>query len=544
MSSKDNIKVFLAEDEFVMREGIKKNINWEANGYEFVGDAKDGELALPMVQKEKPDILITDIRMPFMDGLELSRLVKKELPDTEIIILSGFEEFEYAREGIKIGVAEYLTKPISANDLLQAINRVADGIRKKRLEKELREKYLKEMQEMVGLEKRDLFRAMVSGDSTVSSLIKLAGEVNVSITAVNYNLLLLKLYSNHHADREFSGSILSIQDMLEDTINELGGISFDRAPDGKAYLFMGDSELIVRNRLNSFENSVRRILEEYPSVKFFGAEGCSVGRISEISESYNVAIKVFAYRFFDNFGRFMTKDDISEGETIVTDKFNVTDIDPKNIKNKEFESFLMTGTEDEAGFFIDAFFDKFGESAIQSSMFRQYISMNIYFSVAEFMESLGTGKESVESFNAVSEIFRSVEDTKKYLVRIVKEAIKTRERLANNKYDILVNEVYKYVNDNYAMEDLSLNQIAAVVNFSPSHLSMVFSQETGITLIKYITDVRMNKAKELLKCTSKRSSEISALVGYQDPHYFSYLFKKTQGITPTDYREGKMEDDI
>ena len=100
------IKVFLVEDEVVIRDAIKNSIDWEQEGYEFVGEASDGELALPMILKEKPDILITDIRMPFMDGLELSRLVKKELPDTNIIILSGYDEFEYAKEAIKIGVEE------------------------------------------------------------------------------------------------------------------------------------------------------------------------------------------------------------------------------------------------------------------------------------------------------------------------------------------------------------------------------------------------------------------------------------------------------
>ena len=94
----DKIRVFLAEDEFVVRQGIKKNIDWEGHGYEFCGEAADGELAFPMIQKLRPEIVITDIRMPFMDGLELSRLIKKELPHTEIIILTGHEEFEYAKE--------------------------------------------------------------------------------------------------------------------------------------------------------------------------------------------------------------------------------------------------------------------------------------------------------------------------------------------------------------------------------------------------------------------------------------------------------------
>ena len=103
------LKVFLVEDEYVMREGIKNNIDWSSNGYEFCGEASDGELAFPMIQRLKPDIVITDIKMPFMDGLTLSRLIKKEMPWIEIIVLTGYAEFEYAKEGIKIGIAQYLS---------------------------------------------------------------------------------------------------------------------------------------------------------------------------------------------------------------------------------------------------------------------------------------------------------------------------------------------------------------------------------------------------------------------------------------------------
>ncbi len=145
----------------------------------------------------------------------------------------------------------------------------------------------------------------------------------------------------------------------------------------------------------------------------------------------------------------------------------------------------------------------------------------------------------METFNAGWDCLKNIDETVQYLVSIFTEAIRIREKISSSKYDLVVDEVYKYVEEKYADVELSLNDIAAHVNFSPSHLSMVFSQETGKTLIRYITDVRMNKAKELLRCTAKRSSEIGALTGYQDPHYFSYLFKKTQGITPTDFRNGK-----
>ena len=111
------LKVFLVEDEIVMREGIKKNIDWEKEGFSFTGEASDGELAFPMIQKLHPDILITDIRMPFMDGLELSRLVKREFPNIKIIILSGYDEFEYAQEAVHIQAEEYILKPIDADKL-------------------------------------------------------------------------------------------------------------------------------------------------------------------------------------------------------------------------------------------------------------------------------------------------------------------------------------------------------------------------------------------------------------------------------------------
>ena len=123
------IKIFLVEDEIAIRKGIKNSIDWEKEGYEFVGEAGDGELAYPMILKTKPDILITDIRMPFMDGLELSRMVKAEFPHIKIVILSGYDDFEYAKQAIKIGVAEYLLKPVSSAVLLEHLSEIAEKVR-------------------------------------------------------------------------------------------------------------------------------------------------------------------------------------------------------------------------------------------------------------------------------------------------------------------------------------------------------------------------------------------------------------------------------
>ena len=133
------IKVFLVEDEKIIRKSIKNNVKWEENGFEFAGEAPDGEMALPMIEKLHPDIVITDIKMTFMDGLELSDILKKKMPKIQIIILSGYGEFDYAKEAIKIGVTDYLTKPVTGEQLLVALNKVKQKLdMKKRQEEDIK----------------------------------------------------------------------------------------------------------------------------------------------------------------------------------------------------------------------------------------------------------------------------------------------------------------------------------------------------------------------------------------------------------------------
>ena len=189
------LKVFLVEDEFVVREGIKKNVDWKSHGYEFCGEASDGELAYPMIQKLKPDIVITDIRMPFMDGLTLSRLIKKEMPWIEIIVLTGHEEFEYAKEAIKIGIAEYLSKPINGEELLKEVDALADKIEEKRKEREIREMYMKEMEENFLKERKDLFQYLVTGSKSVPELLEIADKLDIDLSAMWYNIVLIKTQS-------------------------------------------------------------------------------------------------------------------------------------------------------------------------------------------------------------------------------------------------------------------------------------------------------------------------------------------------------------
>lgn len=531
------LKVFLVEDEFVVREGIKNNIDWTSHGYEFCGEASDGELAYSMIQKVKPDIVITDIKMPFMDGLMLSKLIKKEMPWIEIIILTGYEEFEYAKEAIKLGIAQYLSKPIKGEDLLKAVDEVGQKIQEKIKEREIREKFEREMEENILKERKDFFQYLVTGAKSAAETLEMAEELKIDLSSMWYSVVLFKIQPIEKGEFEYSDSMVEAEEELR-VLNKRNLIIFERNLEGKALIFKADSEEELLDIQREYLKKVEVILKKYSNIRYFGGLGNPVNRISEIPQSFENASRAFAHRYLIQESRIVAASDI-ENVSNEADEFNISNIDTKQIDRAKIKEFLKLGNKSEAVYFVEEFFRGLSTNAMKSNIFRQYITMDAFFAVADFVESLQASKEEIEPLDVASGALRSEEDAKEYLIRIIGQALEIRDRATGNRYDNIVEDVKRYIEANYAQEDLSLNIIAAHVNFSPNHLSTVFSQQTGQTFIKYLTDYRMNKAKELLRCSGKRSSEISIEVGYKDSHYFSYLFKKTQGVTPTQYRGGK-----
>ena len=537
------IKVFLCEDEFVVREGIKNNIDWAGNGYEFVGEASDGELALPLIRKLEPDIVITDIKMPFMDGLELSRVIRKELPFAEIVILSGYEEFDYAKQAISIGVAQYLTKPISGDDLLRELDTLREKIIRSKEERALKEQFKKEMEENDRRERSDLFRYLVSGDCAVPELLQRAEKLGIDLSAMWYNIVLLFTKSEHHEIEEYSRSSVTIDEYLLEIADEMECIVFDRDLEGKAILIMADSEEELGRRQSALIEKFEAVFKDYSHVRFCGGIGKAVNRLSRLNESYEDAGCALANRFFvPDSGFFTAKRDMAQ-TSATEEQFDMSTIDAKRIDKSNVQKFLKMGNLDEIPFYVGEFVKSVGEDAFNSYIFRQYIAMDVFFAVSGFMEEITGGKEGAGIAEVSKEALGNVTSVTEYITQVIESAIRYRDSIATNRYKDIVDSAVKYIEENYADEELSLNQLASHVNVSPNHLSTIFSQQTGKTFIKYLTEYRMDKAKEMLRCTSKRSSEISEAVGYKDPHYFSYMFKKTVGMTPTNYRGNNAADE-
>ena len=420
------IKVFLVEDEFVIREGIKKNIDWEGHGYQFVGEASDGEIAYPLIKKEKPDIVITDIRMPFMNGLELSKLIKKEMPLTEIIILSGFEEFEYAKEAIKLGVAQYLTKPISGDELLKELDLLSAKIEENKREREIREKYLSEMKEDTVNERKVFFEKLVRAAEPAAKLIQSAEDLNMNLSAVVYSIMLCKAFVHTHSQYEFSQRLVSIEEEIEEYIDEDYVIMFDRDLEGKAFLFKGDSKEQLDRIINEFCEKLKEIFKEYEGIGYFAGIGVYAERLPDITYSYETANKAFTKRYFTDESAIIRSDDISVAD-LSQEQFNVENLDVKNLDRSKIKEFLKFGDGNETEYFVDEYIQGLGVNAIKSQMFRQYIIMDIYFSVVEFVNTIiSDDKEAIlEGFKP--DLVRTEEESRNYIVSIINKGIEIIE---------------------------------------------------------------------------------------------------------------------
>lgn len=533
------IKVFLVEDEIVMREGIKNNIDWEKEGFEFVGEASDGELAYPLIQKARPDILITDIKMPFMDGLELSRLVKQEMPDIKIIILSGYDEFAYAKEAIKIGITDYLVKPIAGAKLLEAVKKVGDIVLEEQQQKLFFQQFEKERQENMQLARQKFFHGMVSGKKSASGLLKEGREIGFDLAAKRYNIVLLQIFAGGEVEgysEQQNQAALAIEEVTEKMPEVL---MVELGLEGWAFVVKETGEESLDQILKVFLGQLQKRVEACPGVEYFGGVGRTVERLSELNHCFEEANRAFAYRYLKKRNQIVFSEEDTP-EASVDEELKLSALNLEKLDRKSIERFLKTGLKSEVIHFVDEYFASLGERNIQSLLFRQYVTMDMYFVAASMLEQLGYDSGELVArcgdFQKMTEVFSTVERTKGYLTNVYETVIELRETVARKKYSSLLKDARNYIEQNYDNEEISLNTVAASVNLSPNHFSTIFSQETGQTFIEFLTCVRMEKAKELLRSTSMKTAEIAYAVGYKDAHYFSYLFKKTQECTPREFR--------
>ncbi len=525
-------KIFIVEDEIVVREGIRDNIDWESTDFIMAGEAPDGEMALPLIQEIKPDILITDIKMPFMDGLELCRIVRKSMPWIKIVIISGHDEFNYAKEAISIGVTEYMLKPVSSVELLKQLNKVAIKIENEKEEKANIEKIKNQLNSNRESIKEKFLNEVSLGIITTKEALEKASYFNIDLVSRYYLVEIIEIEKSENIKYFNQEELLEIDIIISNYIEKNPEIiRFKRNLEEFVLIIKGESEKDLEEISYRTAQSIKYEVERTTECILSIGIGSVQERVHGIAYSFKDASTANRQKILLGKGKIIDINDIKidkeESRLLDISKISITD-------------FLKVGSKQSINGFLDEYIKCLNTTGLKSIMYIHYAFLNIVLNTVKFIENLeGDNKKVIEeisnSENTLLGIV-SINQFKEQAFNILSKAFDYRDNIVESKYLNVIAMAKKYINENYSDSSMSLNSVAAFVNISPSHFSTIFSQETGETFIEYLTKTRINKAMELLKTTSQKTFEISYAVGYNDPHYFSHLFKKVTGRTPREFR--------
>ncbi|MCX4297576.1 MAG: response regulator [Lachnospiraceae bacterium] len=538
------LKVFLVEDESIVREGLKKNIPWQEYGYQFTGEASDGEMALPMIRKIRPDVLITDIKMPFMDGLALSQIVTQEIPEIKIVIISGYDEFEYAQQAIRVGVEQYLLKPITKGTLRKVLLEIREKIESEQEQKNYLETFQNEMKEYENYARRSFLEKVFSGVFSVQQIYEEAAKISLNLDGPCYNLILLNL----QVKRQNPEYIMQEPEGMSEVREALFRF-FLRFPQYLIFqwnvslygvLIKGETEQMEALKEQCIHNIEKICSQQEISLEWCVAVGNPVERLSLLPECYAKVNHILAHRFFNSQRHILTEKDVEEllpGK----DLKSFASVDSAKVNPDIIQGFLREGKQAEIKDFVDGYLAGVKE-ALESRLFRDYLLLNIRFTTINYMQIFGVCQQDFlpeDDDRKVHDASASGGNIDVYMLELLERALTLRDRESENQGKRALKKGLKYIEENFSDESLSLNSVAGAIGVSGNYFSSIFSQEMQMTFIEFVTKKRMEKAKKLLIQTQLHSNEIAGKVGYKDPHYFSFVFKKTVGCTPREYRNGK-----
>ena len=533
-------KVFLAEDEIVVREGIRNNIPWEETSYSLVGEAPDGEMALSMIQDIKPDILITDIRMPFMDGLALSRIVKKNLPWIKIIIISGHDEFEYAREAISVGVEEYLLKPVSSQEMLKTLDKIAKRIDDEK-ERLLDIEKLKARVRSSADTLRDRWLSdFMNGKITAVEAIEQGREFNVDLLARSYIVLAAGIENPEEAEAQLIQSKIILQSIMEKYVN----VVWYQESEKRFVIFLkempnieGEPPVPAEESAYTMAQAFKFEVERNTGYKVMVGIGKVAQRIGEVPNSYAQAQKIVNYGIKQGLFRIADSSMISQDD-------NGFDPSPLlNIGGDLLVTKLKYAAKKDIDSIIQEYIKPAGNNFSENQMLVFFLFGEIIVAASRIVEAFGGDIRNIAPYSLNKEDVQYIASSRELFFEKVKSllnaVIEYRDAHAEGRYQSVIVKAREFIDRNFSSADISLYSTASYVGISPNHLSTVFSQETGENFIDYLTRIRIEKAKQLLRDTAMKSADIAFETGFSDPHYFSSIFKKNTGFSPREYRLSK-----
>ena len=528
--------VLLVDDEEDVIRIIMKKINWEEIGFSVIGYASNGVKALELVEEFQPDVVMTDIKMPYMDGIELSGHIKENFPSTKLLFFTGFDEFEYAKEAVHLEVEEYILKPVSSVELAQVFARLKTKLDQEISEKRNVELLQKYYMDSLPLLQANFYSTLIEGRVQEKEIPRYLVDYRISFTGFFFCCLVVHTSSSQTPD-DMEPLLLSAS-VQKQAMERLG-----ERWQAKSFFYLGNTVLIAQlqkedeiseltDECDRFCKYARRMLGAVVTIGI----GQICRKISGLSQSYSSAKEAVSYRVIYGASR----------------AININEIAPQEARKSGFDSeaelsdllkAVRLNEDEQIREAANRYLERMASFSKSLQQYHVYV-MELVSALYRF--SMNNDMVTEEFSGDLRLLYSQLLDQEPAALQkwLIDTCLSFHEKLLlarNRSTESFVFKAKEYIRDHYADEDLSLDHICKVLGVSNSYFSTVFKKETGNSFIGYLTDYRMEHASRLLIETNEKSYVIAKMVGYTDPNYFSYVFKRRFKVSPSKYRTEHAE---
>ncbi len=531
-------RVLLADDEEEIRRGISMKIDWARLGFVLVGEAENGAEALELAEQLQPDVVLTDIKMPFMDGLELCRRLKQSLPAARLVVFSGFDDFEYARKAIGMNVSEYILKPINAPELAGVLEKLKGQLDEQRMARRDMETLRRRYEESLPILRELFYTRLLDGQIRPEQIQDRAARYELEIPEGIWiaALVHVDIPDDNEAAQRDELLLLSVRAFFEKYFQLEGCWA-------RSVLYNDAVALLIQM---PGQEQIYPLLEELErlsalSVSYLGAPltigiGLPCQGPGELHGSVEGARSALDYRVLMEGGRVIYIGDLEPDRSV---RLSFEEEDERSLA-----AAVKLGTEDQVRQVVGELMGRVREAGLSLPQCHLFL-MEIVTSLIKLARSGGvemeevfgpafTGFVSITDFSSLDVLGRWVES----------RCLKLRETLGRQRTDSawkIVERAKEFIANNYADSQLSVESMCGHLHLSPTYFSTLFKKETGMSFTAYVTQLRMEQAARMLGESDEKTYLIAEKTGYTDPNYFSYVFRRHFGVTPSKFRGGQRQ---
>lgn len=536
-------KLLLVDDEEEVRRGILKKIDWESYGFVIAGEAENGREALEIAERVIPDVVVTDIKMPFMDGLKLSELLRSKLPTTKIVILTGFDEFEYAQKAIKLNIIEYILKPVSSAELTDVLVKVKvkldEEIARKEDMQTLREHYRKSLPVL----REKFLSSLVTSRMKRDEIREKSNLFNINLSGNGFAVSVFSIDTGHTGTNPAGSAFCLPEDweLLKFAVFNIAEEFVEKYKLGTIFIHNDYIVLILNttgdesNILTDFTfvalDGIRQSIEKYLRCTVTIGVGTACRDITGISSSFENAVNALDYRVVLGNNRIICIEDVEPGR--------MQRLQFDDVKERSLYSCIKVGNSEEIKEAIEGFFKEIMDVKASIKDYQIYL-LQLLTTVLKAAKDLNVDVDRIfgPNYNLFVELykFKTVQEAMNWVIGICTRIMGHIRKERQNTCKVLADKAKEFIQSHYHESDLTIEKVCKHLYISSTYFSIVFKKETKLTFLNYLTQVRMEAAKELLRTTNLKAFEIAEKVGYSEPHYFSYSFKKNFSISPSEYR--------